>query len=488
MLFNSYTFLLYFFPIVTTLYFALPHPWRWLLLLLASGYFYMYLIPVYILILIFTIVVDYFAGLAIERAAGRRRKLYLIASVIANVGVLFAFKYFNFFNANVAALAHALHWNYSLKALAIILPIGLSFHTFQSMAYTIEVYRGAFKAERHFGIYALYVMFYPQLVAGPIERPHHLLPQFYQRHVLDAQRVASGLQLMLWGLFKKMVIADRLAVIVNQVYAEPTQYGGLSLLAATYAFAYQIYCDFSGYSDIARGSAQVMGFTLIGNFERPYFAQSIAEFWRRWHISLSTWFKDYLYIPLGGNRVPTPRRYANLLAVFLVSGIWHGANWTFVVWGALHGLYLVFGLATAHARQAAAARLGLNRLPRLQAAVRILVTFHLTLFAWIFFRAATLSDGLYIVTHLFGPSGWPTDFRGLHHLLPYLGTTPYNVALVAAAAFFLELVQIKQERGPVRPWLASQPTWVRWPVYYLAALSISLLGRFDAQEFIYFQF
>jgi D-alanyl-lipoteichoic acid acyltransferase DltB (MBOAT superfamily) len=297
MLFNSIQFLI-FFPAVTALYFGLPHRLRWAWLLAASCYFYMAFMPSYILILGFTIVIDYFAGLAIENAEGRRRKLFLAASLAANVGVLVVFKYFNFLNANLKGLAEALRWNYPVESLAILLPIGLSFHTFQAMSYTIEVYRGAQPAERHFGIYALYVMFYPQLVAGPIERPQNLLHQFREVHRFDYERVASGLRLMAWGFFKKIVVADRLAVPVNLVYGEPEKHTGLALLVATYFFAYQIYCDFSGYTDIARGAARVMGFELMKNFDRPYAARSVAEFWTRWHISLSTWFKDYLFFPL----------------------------------------------------------------------------------------------------------------------------------------------------------------------------------------------
>ncbi len=301
MLFNSVQFLI-FFPVVTALYFVLPHKYRWAMLLAASCIFYMVFIPAYILILASTIIVDYIAGIYIERSTGARRRLFLIISIISNVGFLAFFKYFNFLNGNIAFLARLIHWNYPINVLYIILPIGLSFHTFQAMSYTIEVYRGTQRAERHFGIYALYVMFYPQLVAGPIERPGRLIHQFYEEHHFDYVRVTSALKLMTWGLFKKVVIADRLAMIVNPVYNNPAQYNGMTLALATVCFAYQIYCDFSGYSDIARGSAQAMGFDLMDNFNRPYFAKSIAEFWKRWHVSLSTWFRDYVYIPMGGEQ------------------------------------------------------------------------------------------------------------------------------------------------------------------------------------------
>ena len=330
MLFNSFHFLV-FFIVVTSLYFALPYKNRWFLLLISSCYFYMAFVPIYILILGFTIVIDYFAGIYIENATGKKKKFYLIFSLIANIGVLAIFKYYNFINANLSFLLHGFALTNPLPYLSILLPIGLSFHTFQAMSYTIEVYRGNQKAERHFGIYSLYVMFYPQLVAGPIERPQNLLHQFRERYDFNYERVTSGLRLMAWGLFKKVVIADRLAIVVDTVYNNPEQHNSLTLIIATIFFAFQIFCDFSGYSDMAIGAARVMGFKLMTNFDKPYQSKSIHEFWKRWHISLSTWFRDYFYISLGGNRVSIPRWYLNLFLVFLVSGLWHGANWTFVI-------------------------------------------------------------------------------------------------------------------------------------------------------------
>ena len=293
MLFNSLEFLI-FFPIVTAGYFLLPFHWRWLWLLVASCIFYMAFVPIYILILVVTIVVDYFAGLLIERTRGRKRWRYLVTSIIVTCGVLFVFKYYNFFGNNVNWIAEQFNLDFAVDPLALILPIGLSFHTFQSLSYVIEVYRGNQKAEPHFGIYSLYVMFYPQLVAGPIERPQNLLHQLREKHHFEYQRVADGLKLMAWGLFKKVVIADRLAVVVNTVYADPTAHSGGALLLASVFFAFQIYCDFSGYSDMAIGAAQVMGIRLMENFRRPFASRTTATFWTRWHISLSLWFRDYV--------------------------------------------------------------------------------------------------------------------------------------------------------------------------------------------------
>ena len=487
MLFNSVSFLI-FFPIVTFLYFALPHRARWFLLLIASCIFYMAFVPIYILALGFTIIVDYCAGLLMSGATGIKRKVYLVASIIVNVGLLAFFKYFNFFNANLAHLAHWFHLSYNPYPLKILLPIGLSFHTFQAMSYTIEVYRGRQAAERHFGIYALYVMFYPQLVAGPIERPQNMLHQFYEPHSFDRQRVTLGLQRMLWGLFQKVVVADNLAVLVDEVYNHPSRYTDLSLIAATVFFAFQIYCDFNGYCDVALGAAQVMGFKLMENFNQPYSSRSIAEFWTRWHISLSTWFRDYVYIPLGGSRVAAWKRYRNVLIVFLISGLWHGANNTYVIWGLLNGLYLVAETMTKTLRQRLGETLGLARHPRPLAWLQIGGTFGLICFAWIFFRANTVHDANYIASHLF-----VDHWRAILH--PTLLKLALTVGLPRSdwiPAFFGLLtllgVQWLQRRGSLRARLAALPTWQRWLIYYILILAILFNTRAQARQFIYFQF
>jgi alginate O-acetyltransferase complex protein AlgI len=484
MLFNSLQFCVFFF-VVTSLFFVLPHRWRWLLLLAASCYFYMAFIPVYILVLILIIIIDYIAGIYIEKAQGSARKYLLMASLAANIGVLFIFKYFNFFaNSLTDVISLASARPISQIALEIILPIGLSFHTFQSMSYTIEVYRGNQKAERHFGIYALYVMFYPQLVAGPIERPQNLLHQFRERHDFDYQRVTDGLKLMAWGMFKKVVIADRLAVFVNEIYQSPQNYEGWLLIIGTVFFAFQIYCDFSGYSDIAIGSAQVMGFKLMDNFRRPYFATSIADFWTRWHISLSTWFRDYLYIPLGGNRVSQWRWYLNLLIVFLVSGLWHGANWTFVIWGALNGLYLIGEISTQKVRSGISNMLRLDRMPVLQKALQMIITFSLVTFAWIFFRANSLPDAFYIISHL-----WTSQNQlGIVESLNRLGN-PIDIGVAVASVICLLIVEAFQSQRAIRPMLAKQPLVIRWVVYYILIMAIIVFAQItNPIEFIYFQF
>jgi len=499
MLFNSIDFLI-FFPVVTALYFLLPQRLRWVLLLAASCVFYMFFIPIYILILFVTITIDYFAGIYIERSAGKGRVFFLSLSIVSLCAFLFFFKYFNFFNANFAAIAQFLDLRYPIPALRIILPIGLSFHTFQSLSYVIEVFRGNQKAERNFGVYALYVMFYPQLVAGPIERPQNLLHQFYEKHRFEPRRVVDGLKLMMWGMFKKVVIADRLAVFVNQIYDHPHDYTGIWLILATIFFAFQIYCDFSGYSDIAIGAARVMGFRLMQNFNRPYFAKSIAEFWKRWHISLSTWFRDYLYIPLGGNRRGPKRWYFNLFITFLISGLWHGANWTYVAWGALNGAYLIGGIW--YNRLVGPGLL--SRYAKLGNLLKVLGTFGLTCFAWIFFRAKSIGDALQIVANLRRDMPRQIDYlawvliqfaKGQENLnaqlmyggKPLLSLSDLLLSLVLIG--FLLVVQLCQRRRPLMEVLSRQPLWIRWPVYYAGIMVIGFFGAYhSAREFIYFQF
>ena len=478
MLFNSAQFLI-FFPLVTLLYFLAPQRMRWVLLLGASCVFYMAFIPAYILILVVTILIDYFAAIRIEQSVGASKRRWLLVSIISTCLVLFAFKYLDFFTANLNGLARFVGWNYGLKTLAIVLPIGLSFHTFQSLSYVVEVYRGQQKAERHFGIYSLYVMFYPQLVAGPIERPQNLLHQFREEHRFEYDRVTSGLKLMAWGLFKKAVIADRLAIYVNSVYAHQSEFSGLACVLATIAFAYQIYCDFSGYSDIAIGAARVMGFTLMTNFNAPYQSASIAEFWRRWHISLSTWFRDYVYIPLGGNRGSTGRWCLNLLITFVVSGLWHGANWTFIIWGAMNGMYLVLGAALCPIRCSLCRLLGLDEHTAGIYGLRVVFTFTLTCFAWVFFRAPSLRDAGHILSRIL--------HRGSGRL-GVEGFSTIDVWVVILSVVLLETVQIWKRQGPIQPRLKALPIVIRWPAYYALLFVVLVLGVFQHSQFIYFQF
>jgi len=333
MLFNSFEFAI-FLPMVFGIYWALPHKYRWILLLLASYYFYMSWNVKYVFLILFTTGISFYAARMMERTADKvMRKQILWATALACLGVLFYFKYFNFVAQSVTDVLKLTSIQYSPLTVDVLLPVGISFYTFQTLSYVIDVYRGDVKAEQHFGHYATFISFFPQLVAGPIERTRNLLPQIVAEHVFDYNQATYGLKLMAWGFFKKLCIADVLTKYVKTVFDCPTQHHGFALLLASVFFTIQIYCDFSGYSDIAVGTAKLFGIDLMTNFRNPYLSQSVKEFWSRWHVSLSTWFRDYVYIPLGGNRVTAYRNMFNLLVTFLLSGLWHGANWTFVAWG-----------------------------------------------------------------------------------------------------------------------------------------------------------
>ena len=491
MLFNSFAFAI-FFVVVTLVYFLLAHKYRYMWLLAASCYFYMYFKPEFILILALTIVIDYYAGILIEQQTDKKnKKKYLMMSLVANIGILAIFKYFNFINGNITGLALLFGAKNPIPYLNMVLPIGLSFHTFQAMSYTFEVYRGNQKAERHFGIYSLYVMFYPQLVAGPIERPQNMLHQFHEKHTFKYELFASGMRLMMWGLFKKVVIADRLAIVTDPIFNNPHSYSATSLVIGSVFFSFQIFCDFSGYSDIAIGSARVMGFNLMRNFNRPYSAKSVDEFWKKWHISLSTWFKDYLYIPLGGNRVSMPRRYMNLVIVFLVSGLWHGANWTFIIWGALHSVFMVIGGLTNQFRQKVRNALLIGKIKWLDNLYQKTLTFLLVTLAWVFFRANTVDDAFYIIKKI--PSflselsllklGWREFYKASCSSLPLI-TIFWSGVYIA----FLELVHYIQSKRSPENFFKQQPLLVRWAIYYFFVFCILYFGVFENKDFIYFQF
>jgi D-alanyl-lipoteichoic acid acyltransferase DltB (MBOAT superfamily) len=478
-LFNSLQFAI-FLPVVVLLYFSAPQRQRLPLLLIASCFFYMAFIPAYILILFVTIAIDYFAGIFLEHRQGTARKALLLASIVSTCAVLFVFKYFDFFTSNFVGLAALAGCRLSKPLVHIILPIGLSFHTFQSLSYVVEVYRGKQKAERDFVTYATYVMFFPQLVAGPIERPQNLLHQFAERHEFDPDRITSGLRRMAWGFFKKLVVADRLALYVNDVYAAPQNFNGLQLSLATFFFAYQIYCDFSGYSDIAIGAARILGFRLMENFNTPYYSKSISEFWHRWHISLSTWFRDYVYIPMGGSRLPLLGWCLAILVTFGVSGLWHGANWTYVVWGLLNGAYLLVGASSKQFRHRAFAALGIGPDGSFRDGIRMVSTFLLTCVAWVVFRARTLPDAGYVLTHFW--RGWDFHSVGTEQFL--LRQMPVAVAGIV----FLELVQLCNGKVRLSDLVRRAPIMPRWAVYVSFVFLVIMFGVFQNAQFIYFQF
>ena len=472
MVFNSIEFLI-FLPIVVLLFYVLPQKLRWMMLLVASCVFYMWFVPKYILILFVTIVIDYSAGLLMEHYADapRKKKLFFVVSIASTLIVLMIFKYMNFLTANLSQLCLTLgiekHW-----VTHIILPIGLSFHTFQSMSYVIEVYRGHQKAERHFGYYSLYVMFFPQLVTGPIERPGNLLRQLHEKKAFDYDNISKGMRLISYGFFIKMVVADNLGAYVDKVYAEPSAYNSWSVMLAMAFYSFQIYCDFFGYSTIALGSAKLMGFDISDNFRTPYLAKSIAEYWQRWHISLSTWFRDYVYIPMGGSRVRFAKWALNIMVVFVLSGIWHGANWTYLLWGFSHGLLHIVEKALR------------NRMPSwekspkfLKASIdvlRIAKTFVLISLLFVMFRATDLGNMADVYSALFTNFGSGATLSIEPALWLYLGLFILSDVLLFNTRF---------DR-----WCDNKPLVLRWCIYGLLVFMIVACSSVNNFPFIYFQF
>jgi len=488
MLFNSIEFMV-FLPMVIAAYFVLPFRYRWVLLLAASYYFYMQWRPEYIILIIVSTVIDYVAAIQLDKTeVNWKRKAYLGLSLLVNLGLLFSFKYYNFFSESVNSVLVSSGNKPMLTASSLLLPVGISFYTFQTLSYTIDIYLRRRKPERHLGIFALYVSFFPQLVAGPIERSDRLIPQFKEKHDFEWERLIYGGQLMVWGLFKKMVVADRLAVIVNQVFNNIGIYRGWPLIIGTVAFAFQIYCDFSGYSDIAIGAAKILGFDLMKNFERPYFSKSIEEFWRRWHISLSTWFRDYVYIPLGGSRVNKSRVLFNLGITFLVSGLWHGANWTFVVWGAFHGGLLVAERILKPLRMWVHEKCEGKWWSFVYDIFRVVKTFSLVCIGWVFFRANSMADALYALNHFWRDLGTNANYKLLEANLGAQGFGVTSIRISVGVLLFLLTIQWFQRRGSFRLQLKESPLPVRWAVWYSVAFLILLFGVTENVEFIYFQF
>ena len=469
MLFNSIAFLLIF-PILCALYFCIPASQlrlRNLLLLVASYYFYMNWDPAYALLLLTSTVITYLAALGIGYfKEKRKKKICLVSSLVLNLAILFLFKYFNFLAMNIETALQASGLAVNMPKFALLLPVGISFYTFQALGYSIDVYRGTVKIERDFPTYALFVSFFPQLVAGPIERSQNLLPQFKQQHRFDYDAVMSGVKLMVWGYFMKLVLADRCGIYVDTIFNNVDKHNGGSYLVASLLFPFQIYGDFAGYSLIAIGVARVLGFRLMENFHRPYFACTIGEFWHRWHISLSTWFKDYVYIPLGGNRVGKLRNYFNLLITFVVSGIWHGANWTFLCWGTIHGILLCIEKAFGISKQ---------KYTGAKKSFHWAATFVLVCFAWILFRANNLSDAVSVVTGIFTNLGTPKP--------EYANFMAIGLAMT---------VLLTKEFADEFNWkirVADSKSWLVRHIYLIIMIAyIILFGVLGGDQFIYFQF
>ncbi len=489
MLFNSLGFLI-FFPVVTLVYFLIPRRAQTLWLLGASYYFYMCWNPAYALLMLTSTAITYMAGrlLALAGGEGRaavlRRRWTLALSFAANLGILFFFKYYYFTLDNLNLVLRLVGIAPLRPRFDVILPVGISFYTFQALGYTMDVYRGKLPAEKNFFRYALFVSFFPQLVAGPIERSTNLISQIHEEHRFDYERMKRGLLLMLWGYFQKLVLADRLAIAVDAVYAQYTAAAGWQLALATLCFAVQIYCDFSSYTDIARGAAEVMGFRLMENFRQPYFSRSIAEFWRNWHISLSTWFRDYLYIPLGGSRAGRWKKYRNILTVFLVSGLWHGASWHYVFYGLLHGLYQVTGDMTRGLRDRAYRALHVDPDGYPRKVIACLGTFVLLWFSWFFFRADSMGQAVEILGRLTAPGSAEGLSMGLS-ARAWLVTGFFTVVLIGCS--------VLRRRGIVpREKLLALPLPLRWSLYLIGIYTVLVFGvygpGYNETAFIYFQF
>ncbi|MCR5095067.1 MAG: MBOAT family protein [Lachnospiraceae bacterium] len=494
MLFNSVQFLV-FFPIVVLIYALIPRKARMPWLLVASYFFYMSWHAEYAILIALSTVVTWGGALVMDRVNGKGgRKSALVLTLVVNLGILFFFKYFDFAAQSLARILSVFHITLAHKGFDVLLPVGISFYTFQALGYCIDVYRRDVAPEKNLLKYALFVSFFPQLVAGPIERSGNLLKQLdriEEIRVRDTDRMVSGLTLMLWGLFMKMVIADRLAVTADTVFDRPYLYGTCGLLTGAIAFSLQIYCDFCAYSTIARGAARVMGFTLTDNFDTPYFAQDIRDFWGRWHISLTAWFRDYLYIPLGGNRCSSLRKNLNILITFTVSGLWHGAAWNFVVWGALHGLYRILSDFLKKPVRALGDLLHIGRENFSYRLGRILITDFLVMIAWIFFRAESIRGAFAYIVRLFThPDPW-TMFDGS---LYKLGLSAFEAHVLLYALLILFAVDLMKHIKKIElpEFLARQNLWFRWLVLIGMIMGIVVYGAygvvFDSTQFIYFTF
>lgn len=490
MLFNSFDFII-FFPCVCLIYFLIPQRLKYLFLLAASYYFYMCWNPQYALLMLTSTVITYLSGLLIGKSRTQgAKKLWVASSFILNLGILFFFKYFDFALENLNALLGALHMQPVSSSFDIILPVGISFYTFQALSYTMDVFRKEIYPEKNFFKYALFVSFFPQLVAGPIERSKNLLKQISVSHYFSFERMRAGLIQMLFGFFQKVVLADRIALLVDEVYNNYALYQGVEIALATACFAIQIYCDFGSYSNIAIGAAKIMGFDLMENFNTPYFADSVTDFWRRWHISLSTWFRDYLYIPLGGNRKGTFRKYINIMIVFLTSGLWHGASWTYVIWGGLNGLFQVIGNLTKPLRDKVVSICKIDRKVFSHRLFKILVTFILVDFTWLFFRAATINDALIMLKRMV--KGW-NPWVLFDGSLLQMGLDGADMLILVISLVILFIVDFcKYQKVPLTGWLCRQGMWFRWMIYLGMLFFILIFGiygpAYDASQFIYFQF
>lgn len=485
MTFNSWEFIL-FYPIVLLLYFILPKRAKWPMLLAASYFFYMCYQAELVVLIFGTTLISWFMSRLIEKSEKQSyKKLALAITLISSLGVLFFYKYFDFLAGTVFDVAKLFGYEGDSFALHLMLPVGISFYTFQTLSYVIDVYRGEIKTEENFFFYALFVSFFPQLVAGPIERPGNLIPQLKETHKWDNGNAIAGGKMLIIGFFKKICVADLISGVVNSVYNNPDEASALGVIIATLLFAVQIYCDFSGYTDIAIGCARIMGIRLMKNFDRPYSASSIKEFWSRWHISLSSWFRDYLYIPLGGNRVKKWRNLLNLFIVFLVSGLWHGAAWTFVLWGALHGVYQIVGKLTVKSRNTLIRKLGYTENSKTVVIVRQIITFILVDAAWLLFRANSISDAGVLIKRLF--VGWNVGIDAVFKNIGLSLETALLIAFSLVILFFLDRMVSYDTLSRKSDALVKNGAFI-YSVWAIVIVWCLLLSKDMISTFIYFQF
>jgi len=474
MLFNSLQFGI-FFIIVYGFYLILDHKWRNRMLLMASYVFYGVWDWRFLSLIGVSTILDYACGIKIYESNDiKKRKFFLFLSIFGNLSILGFFKYFNFFASNLQTLLNYFGFSIQPSFLHIILPVGISFYTFQTMSYTIDIYRKKMSPTRRFFDFSLFVAFFPQLIAGPIERATNLLPQVLKPRRLTIEKFLEGYRLILWGLFKKVVVADRLGVYVDAVYGNVYHHSSMTFVLATFFFAFQIYCDFSGYSGIARGLAKLMGFDIMVNFRNPYFSKNIKEFWQRWHISLSSWLRDYLYIPLGGNREGFLKTNRNIFITMLLGGLWHGANWTFIVWGVLHSIYIMITRIVLEVFKKPFKDKKENGI--FNKILNIAVTFTIVLLTWIFFRAENLTDALYILKSIFSP----------YVLLFIKGKA--NVVYGFMGILVVILLEYRSRNNIMGDVLQFRPVAVEWTVHYLVIFAIILFGVYGGEQFIYFQF
>lgn len=500
MLFNSLNFML-FFPLVVLIYCMIPKKIRYIWLLITSYYFYMSWNPLYAILIGISTVITYTSGIVLDYVGKRQlkraatlKKVTIFASFASNLGILFFYKYFDFTLAGMNQLLSSLKIEMLDIKFDVLLPVGISFYTFQALSYTVDVYRKDIEAEKNPLRYALFVSFFPQLVAGPIERSGNLLKQLRQIHTIksfDFIRFRDGLILMIWGLFQKMVIADRVAILVNTVFEQYYFYNSFALLVAAVGFAIQIYCDFASYSTIAFGASKVMGIDLMENFNTPYFSTSIREFWKRWHISLSSWFRDYLYIPLGGSRCSKVRTYFNTIITFLVSGLWHGASMNFVVWGLLHGCYQIVEDMMKPMKEKMNIRLKVKTQSFSYRFTQMLVTFILVDFAWIFFRLSKVEDGFKYIKRIFTKFDPWSLFNGELYELG-LDRFEFQVLVISLVMLFLVSLIRYVKKQNVAQFLGEQMIWFRWIIVLIWLLALPIYGiygmKFESSQFIYFQF